>query len=87
MKTTLEIPDELFRRAKATAALRGIPLRQLVSEALGEKLSAAQKSQDEKTSPPWMAGFGGLADLGDENQRINELIAEEFAKLEREDLL
>ena len=38
MKTTLEIQDALFRRTKAAAAEQGIPLRELVSEALGEKL-------------------------------------------------
>ena len=38
MKTTLEIPDPLFRRAKSAAAERGIPLRALVTEALAEKL-------------------------------------------------
>ena len=39
MKTTLEIPDELFRRAKLAAAEQGIPLRKLVSEALTEQLA------------------------------------------------
>ena len=34
MKTTLEIPDAIFRRAKTVAAERGIPFRALVSEAL-----------------------------------------------------
>jgi hypothetical protein len=29
MKTTLEIPDAIFRRAKAVAAERGIPRREL----------------------------------------------------------
>ena len=29
MKTTLEIPDALFRRAKTVAAERGIPFRAL----------------------------------------------------------
>jgi hypothetical protein len=38
MKTTLEIPDALFRQAKSAAAEQGIPLRALVSEALAEKL-------------------------------------------------
>ena len=33
MKTTLEIPDSIFRRAKSAAAQRGIPLRALISEA------------------------------------------------------
>ncbi|MFN8491835.1 MAG: hypothetical protein U0350_29815 [Caldilineaceae bacterium] len=30
MKTTIEIPNELFRQAKAKAALAGIPLKDLV---------------------------------------------------------
>lgn len=31
MKTTVEIPDDLFRQAKARAALEGLSLRDLVS--------------------------------------------------------
>lgn len=38
MKTTLEIRDDVFRLAKAKAAQRGVPLRQLVTEAVQEKL-------------------------------------------------
>jgi hypothetical protein len=34
VKTTLEIPDFLFRRAKSVAAERGISLRQFVTEAV-----------------------------------------------------
>ena len=40
MKTTLELPDTLFRKAKATAARQGQTLKQLVQEALNEKLDA-----------------------------------------------
>jgi hypothetical protein len=40
MKTTLEIPDAVFRRAKSEAAKRGMPLRQLVTEAIEDKLKA-----------------------------------------------
>ena len=39
MKTTLEMPDELFRRAKATAAQRGQSLKQLVNTALERELA------------------------------------------------
>ncbi len=39
MKTTIELPDELFREAKATAARRGHSLKQFVREALDEKLA------------------------------------------------
>jgi len=57
-KTTLEIPDAIFRRAKTVAAERGIPFRALVSEALADKLRPGgkrQKTVDEdiwQTSPP-----------------------------------
>ena len=34
MKTTIEIPDDLFRRAKSEAALRGRKLKELVEAGL-----------------------------------------------------
>ena len=46
MKTTLEIPDGIFRRAKSVAAERGIPLRALISEALADKLRADNGSDN-----------------------------------------
>ena len=41
MKTTFDLPDPLLRKAKALAAQQGRPLRDLVAEALGEKLEDA----------------------------------------------
>ena len=38
MKTTFDLPDPLLRKAKAAAADQGRPLRDLVAEALAEKL-------------------------------------------------
>ena len=35
--------------------------------------------------PPWMAGFGALSDLGDENRRILDIIEDEFERLPPED--
>ncbi|MCP5532203.1 MAG: hypothetical protein H7A49_10190 [Akkermansiaceae bacterium] len=85
MKTTLELPDETFRQAKARAALRGIPMKQFVTEALEEKLRGDSSQGSPAPSPPWMRGFGALADLRDENRRLEGLIAEEFGKIEPED--
>lgn len=79
MKTTLEIPDALFRRAKSAAAERGIPLRELVSEALAERLR--RPVQDK----PWMQTFGKLRGLRKESTRINRIIEEEFGRVEPED--
>jgi hypothetical protein len=41
MKTTLDLPDPLLRKAKALAAQQGRTLRDLVAEAIGEKLKGA----------------------------------------------
>ena len=46
MKTTLEIPDELFRRTKAEAALTGQSMKQLVIDALDEKLRKKKRTSD-----------------------------------------
>jgi hypothetical protein len=81
MKTTLELPDALFRRAKSAAAQRGIPFRELVTEALTEKLTA-RSTQDR----PWMRSFGKLRTLRKESARIDELIRKEFGRIEPEDL-
>ena len=48
MKTTLEMPDKLFRRAKATAAQRGQSLKQLVTVAIEREL--AEPAPGAKTS-------------------------------------
>ena len=40
MKTTVELPDPLYRQAKAEAALRGRKLRDLVEEGLRRVLDA-----------------------------------------------
>ena len=80
MKTTIEIPDLLFRRAKSAAAERGIPLRELVSEALADKLRP-QGTEDR----PWMKTFGRLRGLHKETARINRIIEAEFGQIEPED--
>jgi hypothetical protein len=80
MKTTLEIPDALFRRAKSAAAEKGIPLRELVSDALAEKLRRPPVQEK-----PWMKTFGKLRGLREESARINRIIEEEFDRVEPED--
>lgn len=82
VKTTLELPDPLFRKIKATAARQGCSIKQLVQEALTEKLARANGKRPAK---PWMALAGGLKHLRGENRRIERLIETEFEKLEPED--
>jgi len=56
VKTTIEIPDELFKKTKETAESRGETLRDFITEALTARVAS--------TSPPpsdpsgWRSVFG-----------------------------
>jgi len=78
MKTTLEIPDPIFRRAKSVAAERGIPLREFVTEAVKDKLASDAKASEK----PWVKHMGKLKHLRKENARINRLIEEDSEKID-----
>ena len=81
MKTTLEIPDPIFRRAKSVAAQRGVALRVFVTEAVEEKLAAVSNGEQK----PWLRLAGGLKHLHKETSRINEIMKREFEQIEPED--
>jgi hypothetical protein len=80
VKTTLEIPDTLFRRAKSVAAARGIPLREFVTEAVKDKLSADAKAAEK----PWVKHMGRLKHLRKETSRISILLEEDSEKIDPE---
>ena len=80
MKTTLEIPDTVFRRAKSKAAEQGIPLRQFVTEAVEDKL----KTTPAAGQKPWMRHMGKLKDLHKETARISKTIEEAFEGVDPE---
>ena len=52
MKTTLDMPDRLFRRAKARASERGITLKALINTAVEQSLAVAPR--------PWSAVLASL---------------------------
>lgn len=51
MRTTVEIPDKLFRKVKATAALRGKRIKDLVEEGLLLALESPQLRKSGKAQP------------------------------------
>jgi len=77
VKTTLEIPDFLFRRAQSVATERGIPLRQLVREAVQEKLKTSAQEK------PWMKHLK-FKHLHKERTRVEKRVKEAFEQLDRE---
>jgi hypothetical protein len=68
MKTTIEVPDELYRRAKAEAALRGRRLKDLVEEGLRHVLETPQKRRRPSLADQMKRARGviksGIPDLG-----------------------
>jgi len=83
MKTTVEIPDLLFRQAKSAAAQQGISLKDFLTEAVRARLRSA--SAGSANPKPWMKAFGGLRDLHRETRRIQRVIAHEFERIDEED--
>jgi hypothetical protein len=88
MKTTIELPEALFRRAKSTAAQEGVTLKQLLTEALESRLDGRRSAPNGKAAPPrWMRAYGALRHLRRERKAIERAIESEFEKIEPEDRL
>ena len=86
MKTTVELSNATLRRVKALAAERGISMKRFFATALEKQIRHyTEETRAHKAEAPWMAGFGALSDLSDENRHILELIDEEFETLDPED--
>ena len=83
MKTTVEIPDSLFRQAKATAAQQGTSLKDFLTEAVREQLR--RKASPPSPNKPWMRAFGGLRDLHRESKRLERVIQREFERIDEEE--
>lgn len=81
VKTTLEIPDPLFREAEAKAAQEGRTIREYVVEALTEKLTGTGKTRG------WRSALGKLSAEGQEAAReVDDLIrAADFNKVDARD--
>ncbi len=64
MKTTVEVSDDLYRRAKSEAALRGRRLRDLVEEGLRLVLEAPPEPQGRQSLGGLMKSMRGVVDSG-----------------------
>ena len=84
MKTIIELPGPAYRQAGILATSRGMTLKRFFTEALEETLRRCT-GEDSSREAPWMAGFGALSDLADENRRVLGVIEEEFETLAPDD--
>jgi predicted transcriptional regulator len=64
MKTTIEVPDDLYRRAKSIAALSGRKLKDLVEEGLRLVVESPRKSGRKRGLADLMKRARGVVDSG-----------------------
>jgi hypothetical protein len=64
MKTTVEVPDDLYRKAKAVAALSGRKLKDLVEEGLRLVLERPTKNRRQQQLADLMKRARGVVDSG-----------------------
>lgn len=79
MKTTVELPDSLFRQAKAAAAEEGKSLKDFFTEAVTDRL---RRGANPPATAPWVPAFGALRKLHKEDKRIDRIIAQEFEAID-----
>lgn len=79
MKTTLEIPDTLFRRAKVVASRRHVSFRELVSVALERELASGQTAA---ASPSITYDEDGMPCLPKRGAVINDAIVRRLRESE-----
>jgi len=92
MRTTLDIPEDILRRAKAEAALRGMSLKDYATEALRTALQGGAIDAVRETAPayadeeqelapgcvfPLIRGEGGPALKELTPERVHELLEQE----------
>lgn len=80
MKTTIEVPDDLYRQAKAEAALRGRKLKDLVEEGLRLALKAPRRARASPTLIELMKDAKGVVDSGISDLGSNEAHLADFGR-------
>ncbi len=64
MKTTIEVPDELYQRVESEAAQRGVKLRDLVEEGLRLVLGASHEANRTTSLADLTRRARGMIDSG-----------------------
>ena len=62
MRTTIDLPDDLYRQIKARAAMRGMKLKEYVTAALRDSLFERSAAEVRETTAEYTAESSTLAD-------------------------
>lgn len=81
VKTTIELPDTLFRSAKAHAAQEGLSLRIFFERAVTSEL---RRKHGPVAAPGWTRSFGKLKDIKAATREVQRVVDREFSRIEPE---
>ena len=82
MKTTLTLPESLYRRAKAKAARSDTTVEQFVVEAVKEKLNGEKGTE---AVPRWMKHFGACKDIPEAMSELSPVLrSPDFRRIDPE---
>jgi hypothetical protein len=88
MRTTVDLPDELLRRAKATAALRGLKLKDLIASFIERGLASSAPPREvrghRRALPEFVKQTGQLIPSLTNAQVEDILFREELHRLGRD---
>ena len=77
MRTSIDIPDEIFKKAKITAAEQGVTIKELVIRGLQKTLNELSAKPDASRLPKLSSGNRKSYELS--NEQIQSLLAAEEA--------
>lgn len=88
MKTTIDVPDDLYRRVKTRAASLGIPVREVTIDLyqrwLGEaEASATPARSSQEWLDEWLIMGAALVSDGDGGPTAHNIITEDRGRLDR----
>jgi hypothetical protein len=77
MKTTVDIPDSIYRQLKARAALRGQTVKAFLLDAIKDKL--ASRASNQKGPSGWRSVFGRATQM--DVEELQPIIDVEFSRI------
>jgi hypothetical protein len=73
----MDFPDDLYRKLKSTAALRGLKVRELVVAYIRQGLNEPARNRSGRIEPPVMIPAGGRVIPARTNRELAELEEED----------
>ncbi|NLB68272.1 MAG: hypothetical protein GX804_01090 [Lentisphaerae bacterium] len=77
IKTTIELPDELYRQVKAKSAMEGLHVREVTIALYQQWLAQPQNSSDTQNSSQWLDEMMSLVITEPKNGPTARAIVEE----------